>query len=68
MEILHELSVSDEYSVLSSIGFNGKIQASDLHRLNDVLDYLMKNFRDEVKLEEIAEIANMSSTSFCRYF
>jgi transcriptional regulator GlxA family with amidase domain len=28
----------------------------------------MKNFRDEVKLEEIAEIANMSSTSFCRYF
>lgn len=68
MEILHELSVSDEYSVLSSIGFNGKIQASDMHRLNDVLDYLMKNFRDEVKLEEIAEIANMSSTSFCRYF
>jgi hypothetical protein len=38
MEILHELSVSDEYSVLSSIGFNGKIQASDLHRINDVLD------------------------------
>jgi AraC-like DNA-binding protein len=68
MGILHELSVSDEYSVLSSIGFNGKIQASDMHRLNDVLDYLMKNFRDEVKLEEIAEIANMSSTSFCRYF
>ncbi len=68
MEILHALSGSDEYELLSSIGFNGKIQASDLHRLNDVLDYLMKNFKAEVRLEEIAEIANMSSTSFCRYF
>ena len=68
MEILHELSITDEYCLLSSIGYNGKIQASDLHRLNDVLDYLMKNFRNEIKLEEIAETANMSPTSFCRYF
>jgi transcriptional regulator GlxA family with amidase domain len=29
---------------------------------------MMKNFRNEIKLEQVASIANMSPTSFCRYF
>lgn len=68
INILNLLSNSNEYSFLSSIGYNQKAQVSDLYRLNDVLDYLMKNFKNEIKLKEIADIANMSPTSFCRYF
>ena len=66
--ILNQLSQSDDYSYLSTIGFNGKIQSFDLQRLNRVLEYVMANFKNDIKLEEVAGEANMSPTSFCRYF
>lgn len=66
--ILNDLSLSEEYTFLSTIGYDQKIQASDMQRLNGVLDFLMKNFRNEIKLEQVASIASMSPTSFCRYF
>lgn len=66
--ILNELSISEEYTFLSTIGYDQKVQASDMQRLNGVLDFLMKNFRNEIKLEQVANIASMSPTSFCRYF
>lgn len=66
--ILDELSASHEYSFLSTMGYDQKVQASDMQRLNRVLDFLMKNFKQEIKLDQVAEIANMSPTSFCRYF
>lgn len=68
MGILNHLSSSDDYSFLSTIGFNGKIQTFDLHRLNGVLDYVMINFKNDIKLEDVANVANMAPTSFCRYF
>jgi hypothetical protein len=36
--ILHDLSVSNEFSYLSTIGYDQKVQASDMQRLNGVLD------------------------------
>lgn len=68
MGILNDLSLSEEYTFLSTIGYDQKVQASDMQRLNGVLDFLMKNFRNEIKLEQVANIASMSPTSFCRYF
>lgn len=68
MTILNILSNTDDYSYLSTIGFNGKIQTFDLNRLNRVLEYVMENFRNDIKLEDVAAEASMSPTSFCRYF
>lgn len=68
MTILNILSNSDDYRFLSTIGFNGKVQTFDLNRLNRVLEYVMQNFRNDIKLEDVAAEANMSPTSFCRYF
>jgi len=68
IHILNELSQSKEYVTLSSIGYIQQIQTSDLYHLNVVLDYLLKNFKKEIKLEEVSKLANMSPTAFCRYF
>jgi AraC-like DNA-binding protein len=68
--LLHTLSVlanSAEYELLSSpeiIGQNG----NDSDRLDKVFNYVMANFKEEIQLEEVAEIANMSYSGFCRYF
>jgi AraC-like DNA-binding protein len=68
IDILDQLAESKEYTLLSgSYPKTGPV-ASDMQRLNQVLDFMMKNFKQPVKLEEIAAQACMSPTAFCRYF
>lgn len=66
--ILNLLSRSKELELLSSIGFDGPQKDSDSKKINDVFTYIMKNFSEEIKLQEAADIANMSVNAFCRYF
>jgi AraC-like DNA-binding protein len=68
IEILDQLSKSKEYSFLSSNGYNQKVHASDLQRLNMVIDFIMKNFRKEITLDQVASVASMAPTALCRYF
>ena len=66
--ILNLLSLSKELEPLSSVGFDGPQNDSDSKKINDVFKYIMNNFSEEVKLQEAANIANMSINAFCRYF
>jgi AraC-like DNA-binding protein len=36
-------------------------------KLSNILDYVIKNFRENIVLEKVADLANMTPTSFCRY-
>lgn len=68
VDVLHDLAHSREFTVLSSPNYSPSLVAGDLQRLNKVLDYLMSEFRNPVRLEDVAAQANMSPTAFCRYF
>lgn len=68
VDILNELAESKEYKLLSSSGYKPLIFASDMQRINKIVDYLMENFQKPIKLEDIAAHAYMSPTAFCRYF
>lgn len=65
--ILNLIAQSSEVEMLSSAEVAGQ-NSRDNDRLNKVFDYVMTNFRSEIKLEKIAEIAHMSYSGFCRYF
>ncbi|UII80293.1 AraC family transcriptional regulator [Flagellimonas sp. CMM7] len=67
LDILHELSKTKDYRLLSSKGFIKEYHAPDFHRLNVVYDYIVKNFREDISLGDAAEVANMSETAFCRF-
>ena len=41
---------------------------TDSDRLNAVYEYISNNFQKEIRLENVAKIANMTPPSFCRYF
>ncbi|OON69911.1 AraC family transcriptional regulator [Hymenobacter sp. CRA2] len=41
---------------------------SDALRINKVCNYTLSNYKNEITLEEVASISNLSVTSFCRYF
>lgn len=68
IDILHDLAQSRDYTLLTSVDHSQSVQAGDLMRLNKVLDYLMSEFRNPIRLEAIAALASMAPTAFCRYF
>ncbi|PHN01752.1 AraC family transcriptional regulator [Flavilitoribacter nigricans] len=68
MEILHLLSQSTEYDLLSSDGYSNTLKRSDTDRMNRVHDHIMAHFQQRIKLEEVAALAYMTPSSFSRYF
>ena len=53
---------------LSSVGFKPDDYSDENERIQAIFNYSVKNFKRKITLEEIAEVANISSNSFCRYF
>lgn len=68
LHLLNLLANTSTYTLLSSAGYTNSLKESDTARMNMVHAYVMKNFREKITLEEVAALANMTPTSFSRYF
>lgn len=67
LSLLKTLSESTEYELLSSSELN-KPKDKNNDRLEKTFSYVMDNFKNNIKIEEVAAIAMMSPSGFCRYF
>ncbi|MGN6615072.1 MAG: helix-turn-helix domain-containing protein [Candidatus Nitrosocosmicus sp.] len=54
--------------MLSIIGFDQNAAEEDCERINEVYQFILKNYNENPTLGEVSKIANMSMTAFCRYF
>lgn len=68
LNLLNLLANSTEYKLLASEGYSNSLTETETDRMNSVHAYVMKNFREKITLDSVAAIANMSPTSFSRYF
>ena len=68
LSILRTMAETDEYQHIASAHAFYKSNEMDAVRINKVCTYTLSNYKKEINLEEIAAIANLSVTSFCRYF
>jgi len=69
LKILKILAENEDYiSIISSPKTFFLSTENENIRLSKVFAYTLNHFRDELDLGLIAEISNLSSTSFCRYF
>lgn len=68
LSLLNSIGTIAEYNLLSSIGFNIAYNEKEVNRLNEISDFLLKNFTRTIRLKEVSAIAYMSETAFCRYF
>ncbi|WP_316816289.1 AraC family transcriptional regulator [Pedobacter nyackensis] len=68
VRILEILSNSNEYSYLASIVFKNQYDEKDSNRINKVYQFLMENFQRDILLQEVADLCNMTTNSFCRFF
>jgi len=69
LSILHDLSVSRNYHLLSDAAYNNTENSSNSsHRIENVMEYMNQNFDKPIKLIEVARLANMTETAFCGFF
>ncbi len=68
LEILYELSLDEDYKVLSSSSFANVSATSDSRRVQKVEDYIAKNYNTEIRLQALADLVGMTPTAFSRFF
>jgi AraC-like DNA-binding protein len=68
LDILNLLSVAADYSLLSSPGFLHDLSFDESSRMSKVYDYILENFKRDLSLDEVASVAYLSPSAFCRYF
>ena len=66
-EILDIMSKSEEYSYISSYNMVGS-NPRDADKINKIFEYVMQQFRQEIKVKNIADIVHMGESAFSRYF
>jgi len=68
LEVLQRLASTNEYVLLDQNRVIGERTIAEQERINPVFAYLVENFRQQVSLNEAADIANMTTNAFCKYF
>lgn len=68
LEILETIAISDEIQQLSSKGFVDAYQRLDTQRINKVYEFTINQYHRKILIDEVAVIANMSVSNFCKYF
>jgi AraC-like DNA-binding protein len=66
--LLHLLSVSDDYEILSSETFTPNLDLSALATIQRALGFIHQNFSREIALSDVASMFGMSETAFSRFF
>jgi len=68
LDIINLFLESKEYEYLASIGYHHSFNEKDAHRMNDIYQYLIKNFTEPISLSQIASVANLTPPAFCNFF
>ena len=56
------------FESLSSFIYEKKYTAIEGKRMRDVFEYTMKNYRKDITLSDISEVAVLTKNAFCKYF
>jgi len=68
LNFLQELNEWSEKVTLSLTKLNPSLSSSIQHRINEVVNYVIDNYKNNISLVEAAKIVNMSESAFSRYF
>ena len=68
LNILHKLSVTNDYQYISSSNYTNTHKISETERMRIVHEYVLKHFKENINLSTVASLSNMTEAAFCRYF
>ena len=68
LDILYQLAGSQEVTPLASLGYTSAVPAGDAPRIDRVFTYLFQHYTEDISLTQVAEVAHMSPSAFCKFF
>ncbi|KEQ28672.1 AraC family transcriptional regulator [Pedobacter antarcticus] len=69
VDLLNSLhSIKEQVVPLCSQLYSSDISETEGVRLSNILNYIMRNYNNQIALEDIANAAYMTPQAFCRYF
>lgn len=68
LSLLNLLAVSKEYYFLSNEGFNSQKNPFNKDKINKIYDFVLRNYTEDITVNQVATIACMNPAAFCRFF
>jgi AraC-like DNA-binding protein len=68
LSVLNILARTEAYELLSDRVLPYPHIEKDTERISSIYHYLLDNFKREISLREMANVAHLSTAAFCRYF
>lgn len=68
LDILNDLSKSEDYEVLNADGFSFETEIKDTAKIDVIFKYINENFKTHISLDDMADKVSMTVPAFCRYF
>ncbi|ETZ23165.1 AraC family transcriptional regulator [Pedobacter sp. V48] len=68
LQILNAIADSTDSHPITHVNYIPINNKTESDRMNKIYRYIMKNFRNKISLEVIADLINMTPSSFSRYF
>lgn len=68
MELLYELSLEEDFHLLATSSFAHVSHSADSRRVRKIEEYINTHFKEEIRLQDLADLVGMTTTSFSRFF
>ena len=68
LDLLHILSVKPYTAIGAAAMYDTAADPADTKRINVVMAYIVENFKNDISLEDVADIASLTPNAFCKYF
>ncbi|AYQ35838.1 AraC family transcriptional regulator [Runella sp. SP2] len=67
LTFLDFLTLSQDYELLAGASYRKPKQPVDQQRLENVFNFILGHYADPITLEDVANVANLTSPAFCRF-
>ena len=68
LKALHLLAEQKALHCFSSAGYSLEVSVGQTERINEIYKFSLAHFREKITLSQVANLANMNPTAFCRFF
>ncbi|MFC0513769.1 AraC family transcriptional regulator [Mucilaginibacter angelicae] len=68
VEVLNAIAECEHTDSLSSLGFSPNVEEARNDSINIIYEYSLANFKNKIQIDNLAQLAGVSPSSFCRYF
>lgn len=68
LKVLHRLAKTEEYDILNEQPIMAELVSKHRYRLQKIFTYVENYYHQDIDIQTIADLANISVPSFCNYF